>query len=469
MADAKTNPHPRSAPKGRPIDRLTLILSIVFFIVALAAGFVAYNVVHGMVLGWPAGGVPGAPSGQGAAQTTGTPGAPGAPQPTMQAWNGQSRVNILVLGVDFRNTQGSDASHTDTMMLVTIDPTSKSLGVLSIPRDLWVQIPNHDYAKINTAFFLGEAEKLPGGGPALAMQTVEQVLGVPVQYYVTVDFYSFIQFIDDIGGVTVNVQDPISIEIWNTTQQVLLEPGPHTLPGSLAINYVRNRDTAGSDFDRMARQQQVVLAIRDRVLNVNTLPTLVAKAPQLYQELSSGVHTNLTLNQILQLANLVSGIPSGNIRSAVIGPDQVTPATSFDGQAILLPVPGEIEKVRDQIFVETSGPASPTAVSSDPLALAQQEAARISIENGTSQAGLASRTGDFLRSKGLNIISENNGTQIYANTTLVLYKDVPFTLKYLADLMSVKPQQIVNQYDPNSSVDVQVIIGNDWASKNNMP
>jgi len=106
-------------------------------------------------------------------------------------WDGTSRVNMLFMGLDYRDWEAGDIPRTDTMILFSFDPIGNTASMISIPRDLWVSIPGFDYEKINTAYFLGESWKIPGGGPGLAMKTVEQLLGVPIQYYLQLDFYAF--------------------------------------------------------------------------------------------------------------------------------------------------------------------------------------------------------------------------------------------------------------------------------------
>ncbi len=129
------------------------------------------------------------------------------------AWDGASRINILIIGLDYRDwTAGEGAPRSDTMIVLTIDPLTKTAGMLSIPRDMWVNIPGFGYSRINTAYSSGEGAKLPGGGPGLAAKTVEQFLGVPIQYYAQVDFYTFIQFIDLIGGIDITSDEKLAVD-----------------------------------------------------------------------------------------------------------------------------------------------------------------------------------------------------------------------------------------------------------------
>src|SRR4030095_11183510 len=144
--------------------------------------------------------------------TTATPEAT-IPEVEYPAWDGGSRINILFVGL--RGGDPLDADCTffpDTLILWTGDPTTKTAGMLSIPRDMWVNIPGFGYSRINTAWTLGRVSKLPGGGPALTMKTVSHFIGVPVDYYVQVDFDTFVDVINLLGGVDVYNEETIVLD-----------------------------------------------------------------------------------------------------------------------------------------------------------------------------------------------------------------------------------------------------------------
>jgi LCP family protein required for cell wall assembly len=341
--------------------------AIVGVIVAGVAGLilVAGVIVHVLVRDFTAGvSLPGLNpfSGTNGGTAPGTTAEPGttplaAQEPIdVQPWNGSSRVTVLVMGLDYRDWEsGSGAPRSDTMMLVTIDPITRQAGMLSIPRDLWVEIPSFDHNRINTAYMLGEAYKLPGGGPALARRTVEGVIGVPINYYAVIDFKSFENVIDEIGGIDVLVEQPIKISPIGRLS-ILLEAKPYHFDGPEALAYARVRKAAGDDFGRARRQQQVVLAVLDRVVGFDMLPSLIRNAPTLYQELASGLRTDLTLEQIVSLAWLAVQIPKESIHSGVIGPpNMVRYYTRPDGAQVLGPVPDQMRLLRDGIFTATSG------------------------------------------------------------------------------------------------------------------
>lgn len=389
-----------------------------------------------------------------------------APQAPLSApvWDGKTRVNVLIMGIDARSPDVR-APLTDTMILFTIDPVSNTAGMISIPRDLWVKIPGSEYGKINTAYSIGESFQLPGGGPGLAVRTVEDLLGVPIQYYAQINFDAFVSFIDNIDGVKVTIPERIQLDIVNTDRSYWLDPGTYTLPGDLALAYVRNRSTSGGDFDRAQRQQQVIMAIRDRVLSFNMMPTLIAKAPQLYADLSSGIRTNLTLDQALSLAQKALSIPRDQILSRAINGSYVNFGTSPDGLSMLRPIPDKIRELRDEVF----GGVSAVNAEQNLETILQEEGASISVRNASSQEGLAAKTAEYLRAKGLNVVEETNAAyQTYS--TITFYGAKPYTLHYLVDLFKISPStRIVYAYDPAATVDLVLYLGDDFAANSTLP
>ena len=391
--------------------------------------------------------------------------------PEPKPWDGASRVTVLIMGLDYRDWKRKQgASRTDTMILFTVNPLTKSAGILNIPRDLWVSIPGYGYGKINTAYFLGEVDKYPGGGSGLAIATVEKFLGVPITFYAQVDFRAFEIFIDEIGGVDITIPATIKIDPIGQNNTITLEPGTYHLDGDRTLAYARARNTQGGDLDRAVRQQQVIMAIRDRILNLNMLPTLMGKAPTLYNELASGIHTNMTPEQAISLAWLAQQIPAANIKRAVITvPDMVIPTTTPDGsQDILKPITSKIRELRDSLFGDF-GVTSPLVANSDQQTLMKDENAKISILNGSGVSGMATRTSDYFKAQGANIIQVGDAGDLYNYTIITLYIGKPHTLRYFVDMMKIQANNIRFKYDPNSNIDVVIQLGADWAYKNPMP
>ncbi len=380
-------------------------------------------------------------------------------------WEGSSRVTILVMGLDLRDWEAGDsAPRTDTMMVLTIDPLSNTAGMLSIPRDLWVEIPGFGYDRINTAYRNGEVFDLPGGGPALAIETVEKLVGVEIDYFAQVDFNVFVRMIDEIGGIKLEITEPIKVDLIGPEPPKTIQPGTHTLPGDVALAYARARGTEGGDFDRAQRQQQVILAIRDRVLSFDLIPLLLTKSGTLYNELSSGIRTNLSLEGAIDLGLLGIKIPIESIRRGVIGSDAINFYTTPDGDQVLKPLPDQVRTVRDFVF-GTTGLSSPLA-DLTPEARIQAESATIALKNGTLREGLASATAQFLTERGFTFASENvgNANQTYPFTQVIDYTGNPYTVQMLVEMLGIQNHLIYLRYDPQSPIDVEVNLGNDWSA-----
>ncbi|MFZ3151590.1 MAG: LCP family protein [Anaerolineaceae bacterium] len=458
-----------------PQDRKTQIVLGVLVVLGIVGGFALSSSVNNFVAGMTIANLPGVPV---IAETTPNPdaiiGAEETPVATLQPilempepWDGKTRVNILIMGLDARDLEDK-APRTDSMILFTLDPVNLTAGLISIPRDLWVKIPGSDYGKINTAYSIGELYQLPGGGPALAVETVEDLLGVPIQYYAQIDFAAFVKFIDHIEGVKITIPYRIQLDVVDTKISKWVDPGTYTLPGDLALAYMRNRSTAGGDFDRAERQQQVIMAIRDRVLEFNMMPTLVANSGEIYADLSSGIRTNLSVNEVIQLVLKVLDVPSDQFAHKVIDGAYVNIGKSPEGLDILRPIPDKIRLLRDEIFYGTVT-SSETGTAQDMAAILQDEQARVSVRNASSYADLGTRTAEYLRGQGVNVVEEiNSDYQVYSRITL--YGSKPYTLKYLVDLIKIAPSSnIVYAYDPNAPVDIVLQLGDDWAANNTLP
>jgi LCP family protein required for cell wall assembly len=334
-------------------------LSVAFLLSVVAAGILVHVIVRDLTATYTGVGLN--PFQARPGETTAIPGQALA-TPTLirldsppQPWDGTSRVTILVMGLDYRDWIAAEgAPRSDTMMLASIDPITLKASILSIPRDLWVEIPGFTYNRINTAYSLGEAYNLPGGGPGLAIQAVENLIGVPIQYFAVIDFHSFEKFVDEIDGIDILVHEPMWISPIDS-DSIYVEAKPYHFNGAEALAYARVRYTGGGDFGRAQRQQQVIFAIMDRVVGFNMLPTLINRAPVLYQEISSGVRTNLSLEQMISLAWLTLKVPKENIQSGVIAPPKMVGFhTRPDGAQVLRFVPDQIRILRDQLFTDTS-------------------------------------------------------------------------------------------------------------------
>jgi LCP family protein required for cell wall assembly len=276
--------------------------------------------------------------------------------------SGGQRVNIVVMG--YGGTGHDGAYLTDSLMVISMVPSTGSTTLISVPRDLWVQVPPGSgvYAKINTAYqdglyngFAGlAAGKLAGG--ALAAQKVGDVTGLDVKYWVTIDFTGFRKLVDALGGVDITVptaftanypinDDPAINAGWKT---IHFNAGPQHMSGEQAIEYARARyvtDPAreGTDFARSARQQLLMRAIMSRARQMSAWPGLAGGL----NALQNAMYTNLSLADLGLLAQKMN--LSNAHRVGLSNQNVLTGGVSNDGQDILLPQNGDWSAVRDYV------------------------------------------------------------------------------------------------------------------------
>ncbi|RIK47333.1 MAG: LytR family transcriptional regulator [Chloroflexi bacterium] len=234
-------------------------------------------------------------------------------------WTGEEPVHILLLGVDARvGEEGPPRS--DTIIIVRVDPVAKRVDMLSIPRDLLVEIPGYYATKVNAAYPFGELNpSIPGGGPTLAAQTIELNFGIRIDYFAEIDIAGLETVIDTLGGITLDVPGILKDDQYPTEDygftRIYFSPGLQRMDGKTAVRYARTRHDDG-DFNRNRRQQQVLLAIRDRVL----VTGVISKLPELISEIGDAVRTDLSPGQVLSLARLGQEIDASDIYSHTIAP-----------------------------------------------------------------------------------------------------------------------------------------------------
>jgi LCP family protein required for cell wall assembly len=329
-----------------------------------------------------------------------------------------------------------------------------------------VNIPGFGYSRINTAYPDGEGAKLPGGGAGLIMKTVEQLLGVPVQYYAQVDFDTFSQMVDRVGCIKVVPTERLVLDpVGGGKDHVIITPGgERELCGWKALAYARIRKTAGGDTDRARRQQQVIFALRDKIFDPEQFPKLIAQAPQIYSELSSGIHTNMQIEDAIKLAVLGKDINPQNIKTGIIDTSMVTfDNTVLAGQAasVMKPMTDKIRVLRDEIFT-SNGPLSPMA-QGDAATLMRSEEARVRILDGTFTPGLDQRAGAWFQSQGMTITEVGSASEVYNSTTVIIYGPKLYTVKYMQSTFGIQPAQIKFNPDPSASVDIEIRVGADIA------
>lgn len=361
-----------------------------------------------------------------------------------------NRVNILLLGIGGGSHEGSQLS--DTIILAGLDTLNKRAGMISIPRDLLVPIPEYGWYKINSANAFGE-QKGEGRGIDLSKAVVESITGQEINYYVRIDFSGFEKLIDDLGGICMDVENnlidyqyPIlgkeyDYPISSRYEYLHIDKGWQCMDGALALKYARSRHGIGgegSDFARARRQQILLAAIKDKVFSFKTFldPQKVIK---ILDNLRDNIKTDLKVSEIVRLAKLSSDIDIKKITKKVLDNSFESPLqddmieTEGGAKAYVLKTRtgdfSEIQSIAANLFIEEE--------TKEEAAPALTEKAAIEIQNGTKISGLAYTTSLDLRKTDLNIIKIGNALkQNYEKT--VIYGLAPDKFQNTVNLLKEK-------------------------------
>jgi LCP family protein required for cell wall assembly len=351
-------------------------------------------------------------------------------------------LNIVLLGSDRR--PGSGAWRTDSMIVVSVDMTDNVVRLLSIPRDLWVYIPGYGNNRINTADLWGELAK-KGTGPDRVKQTIYYNLGIPIHYYVRVDFQGFMKIIDTVGGIDVDVDCPLP--------DIKLTAGMQHFDGAQALRYARSRHST-NDFDRGRRQRKVLMALWDQALTLDIIP----KLPELWWTMANSFQTDLSLDQVINLAYVGAQLKSQRILSRAIGPSLVQSWTTPQGAAVLLPRHDQIRAMLEDFYA-----------SADTSRLDAVEKVRVRVLNGSTRREAEQLATAALGWAGFQVTSQGVADrQDYAQTRIAVYTGNTAAAQQIAQELGVPsatiedPTAVQQQPDPANPVDVQVILGRDY-------
>ena len=346
----------------------------------------------------------------------------------------EERTTILVMGLDLRRDESPDmAARTDTVFVFTMDECNKTAGVLSIPRDLAVDIPvtlggedGYFSDRVNTAYIYGENEK-KGDGPKYAVEAVERFLDsdyedekvdVPIDYYAVLNFNNFIKIVDELGGVDVDVPEYVWDPQYNDCNEcgyyyVEFEEGPQHMDGETALTYARLRHS-DNDFKRIERQQLVMRAIARKASDIGALTG--SNPVNLFNAFKDSVKTNVNDARLPGLASLGREVGVDNIAMESLA-DAVYPCpyAQCNGAAILLPIPDKVEEIKSRVFGDGR---------------LQQEAAPIKVVNGTPTPKLGATFAAYLRSQGIAsdriTIDEQANGELFDNTFVVIHGDADY-------------------------------------------
>ncbi len=394
---------------------------------------------------------------------------------------GDDRINVLLLGIGGPGHEGPLL--TDTIILASVKPSTGQIALLSIPRDLAVEIPGYGTRKINNANAFGKDIRYPGGGEQLTADLVEKITGQTVHHFVRIDFAGFADIVNNLGGITVSVERSFVDRQYPTAnfgvETIRFTAGQQTMDGATALKFVRSRHGSngeGSDFARSRRQQLVLEAIRDKAFSIGTILNPV-KVGAVSSSLGSHTRTNLELWELLRLGKLVREGGADETISRVLesGPDgPLKEATGLDGAFLLLPKDGTFETVKTiarNIFLE-------------PELL--KESARITIADATSRSGSGKSLADKLASLGLKSPTVDAKPEAPQSSTRIYdYSrgEKAATVQVLETMLGVRsisnlprlldPHQLVNRGDvpnvnlpplptPPPGTDILIVIGQDY-------
>ncbi len=356
----------------------------------------------------------------------------------------EGRVNILVLGIDIGvNGQQSrslkNATRSDTLIVVSVDPETKDVGVLSIPRDTRVLIPG-----------TGSWEKIAHahayGGPSLAVKTVENFLGINIHHYIRIDYEGFVRAVDIVGGVEIDVPQDMNYEDPVQGLYIHLKKGRQVLDGQKALQFVRYRQYENGDIGRIQAQEVFLKALGKKVISLTT----VWKVPTLLRELQNYVVTDLTFDEMLYLANLGTKVNVQSVKMAIV-PGSAQMIKDQHGElSYWIPDRDQTEKVVDELVRGIDRNVNATI--------------RVSVENGCGIAGAAERVAQLLRDQGYDVRSVTNASrQDYAESRVELFGDNEgAAMRVLRSVRPVLPASKPFKVSGKSEVDVRVIVGKDF-------
>ncbi len=374
------------------------------------------------------------------------------PTPQPQLTDSRS-INFLLIGSDKRP---GGSFRTDTIVVVMLWPKQAQVSMISIPRDLWAYIPTIGMQRINTAYESGEIYGYQGGGPGLLRDTIAYNLGIRIDHTALVEFDGFRKIVDTLGGLDIPVScpytdwhlsdpksDPENADNWSL---YTVQTGIIHMDGDLALWYARSR-LKSSDFDRGRRQQEVLRSIFTQVLKTGTL----AHIPQLYNDFSKTIVTDLALPDILKLALYAPSLTNASIRSYYIRPPYVSDWTTPAGADVLLPDQPALE----QMLVQAATPLT---------AEVQRQAVSIEIENGTPFNGWELLAANRLNYAGYDTHTSPSNRSDYTKSVLIDFtaSQDPNARAAILRILGINSATFVAAPNPKSDNQYGLVLGSDY-------
>ncbi len=373
------------------------------------------------------------------------------------------RITILLMGVD--NRPDEPVARTDTIIVLTLNPKTGAAGMLSIPRDALVRVSAlDDTVKINTVHVYGEIDKFSGGGPELLRQTISELIGYPIDYWVRINFDGFRQIVDLVGGIDIDVAKDIRDDLYPDENYgfdpLFIPAGRHHMDGALALKYARTRH-ADSDYGRAARQQQVIMALKDKLAQPGQLAALLPRIPGLAMALANSVKTDMPIDKAIALARTVDQVDLKNPVRIVVDNTMGTDGTDPKWGYVLRLDMNKLRAATASVFADVPAGTSPAEVT---LKAVKSDGARLVVLNGTGEAGLGASVAAGLTADGYTVVNLGNAERgDYAQTRLIVYGDAkPTTREALVRRFGLSPDRVSSD-PPSETTDLALIVGLDQA------
>ena len=361
-------------------------------------------------------------------------------------------LNIVLLGTDMRPEHriGSIPARrrstwrTDAIIIASLDVQDHSVRLLHIPRDLYVYVPDYGYGRINSADMWGEIEE-PGSGTDWVKKTIYHNLGIPIHYYVKMDFEGFINIVDALGGVEIDLACPVP--------DLGLEPGMHRLNGEQAFYYVESR-LESTDFDRGRRQRKFLMAMWDQFLTSEVIP----KLPELWAALSDNFETDLPLDQVISLAYVGLQVRPQNIHQAALAAPQTKDWTTPEGAMVLVAREDEMRDYLEELYAPVVKTPS-----------VKVDKVHIQVLNGSHRRSAEELAAAALSRKGIKVVGTGQADrQEYAQTQIRVFRGDPAGGEWIAKRLGVPKTAVLDLTtapdppDRSNPVDIKVVVGADY-------
>ncbi|MFZ2309933.1 MAG: LCP family protein [Patescibacteria group bacterium] len=393
------------------------------------------------------------------------------------------RINILLIGMGGKNHDGGYLA--DTIMLLSLKPSTKQVSMISIPRDTTVPVEGGAWRKVNSINATAEKKESGSGGAAMT-SALSEILGTPITYYVRADFQGFINIVDEMKGVEVNVENTLDDysypimgreddpDYYSRYEHLHVEAGPQKMDGSLALKFARSRHgigKEGTDFARAKRQQLILQAVKDKLLSKSTLlkPTMIVK---ISNQLSEHIDTNLGVREMLLLWDDYKNVDRSNIINEVIDNQDnglLIDSRGEDGAYLLVPKSGNFNQIKSfvqNIFGDSTTPNK--VVDVKPI----EGQVKLQIINGTWITGLASQVASKLDPYNFKEAKISNGTERNFITSAIYdlsYGKNDQAIKSLSELTGAKlaydnPSWLETLKSGSSTPEIVLILGTDAQS-----